>query len=335
VFFPPAWFPVNEVTSLPNYHRPAWADGPGVDAAFFSANASGYVFFADSTKNVIRTVSPQGLVTTLAGNGNPGWVDGVGTYASFYIASAAGLAVNASGFILCADPSNNRIRVVSPSGFVSTLAGSGLPTWADGLGSHASFNSPAGVALTPSGDLLVADEYNHRIRVVTPLGQVTTIAGNGDMAWADGLGSQASFYLPQGVVMTASGYAVVADRSNVRIRAMSPQGVVTTIAGNGVVARIDGFGTQASFMAPYDVAVNASDILVADSISENDVIHVIHIRKISSIPPYQSTCLPGSSRTGSSRGCSLCPVGSLCPNGTSASMIVHAASFRTSIRFMW
>ena len=125
------------------------------------------------------------MVTTLAGSGAYAFADGTGTDASFF--SPNGVAVDASGNVFVADASNNRIRKVTLGGVVSTLAGSAYGYWgtyaywgfADGTGTGASFNYPTGVAVDASGNVIVADRNNQRIRKVTPLGVVSTLAGSG------------------------------------------------------------------------------------------------------------------------------------------------------------
>jgi hypothetical protein len=204
-------------------------------------------------------VSLTGWIT-LAGSGSHSWRDGVGSLSSFLFPT--GVCVNASGFILVADWGNHRIRAVSPSGQVTTLAGNGRQAWVDGTGSQASFNHPLGVAVLASGLIAVADADNHCIRTVSPTGQVTTLAGSGYRSWADGMGSQASFNQPQGMVMLPSGVLVVADFYNNRLRTVSPSGLVATLTGNDNPGWNDGFGTQASFYGPAGVAVMPSGVVM-------------------------------------------------------------------------
>jgi alpha-tubulin suppressor-like RCC1 family protein len=113
------------------------------------------------------------LVATLAGSGDWGSADGTGTVASF--SSPAGVAVDASGNVYVADQSNNKIRKITSSGVVTTLAGSGDWGSADGMGTAASFSYLAGVAVDASGTVYVAD--NNKIRKITANGTVTTISG--------------------------------------------------------------------------------------------------------------------------------------------------------------
>ncbi len=260
---------VDEVATLAGNNHSAWVDGVGSQASFHEPTglavvASGAVLVADTFNNRIRLISPSGIVTTFAGSGNQAWADGVGSQASFN--HPFGVAVMASGAAVVADQGSSRIRLVSPLGIVTTLAGSGHAAWADGIGSQASFKNPSGLAVTVSGFVLVADTFNNRIRFVSPLGNVTTFAGSGNAAWADGIGSQASFNFLNGVAIMASGTLVVADTYNNRIRFVSPSGIVTTLAGSGNAAWVDGVGSQASFNYPSSVAVMASGaVVVADN----------------------------------------------------------------------
>jgi len=149
-------------------------------------------------------------------------------------------------------------------GIVTTLAGSGSPAFADGTGALASFNQPRGVAVTSTGDIVVADYLNNRIRLVTPLGVVTTLAGSGAGSFLNGTGTGAQFYGPSGVAVTSTGDIVVADTFNNRIRLVTPLGVVTTLAGQANAGPFaDATGVDATFNRPYGIAViPSSDVIV-------------------------------------------------------------------------
>ena len=151
----------------------------------------------------IRKISPVGVVTTLAGNGLQGTSDGKGSTARFYLPS--GVDVDANGNVYVADSGNNLIRKVAPDGSVTTIAGSGTLGAADGQGTAASFNYPAGVAIDNIGNLYVADTNNNMIRKITPGGIVTTFAGGKTAGSADGNGTAASFNLPTDLAISADG----------------------------------------------------------------------------------------------------------------------------------
>jgi len=263
------------VTTIAGSGNNAFADGTGAGASFAYPNGlamdptTGNIVVADSVNNRIRLVTPAGVVTTLAGSGSPAYADGTGAAASFNY--PAGVAViPSSGVIVVADMNNHRIRLVTyPGGVVTTLAGSGTPTFADGAGPAASFRQPRGVAVLPNGNIVVADSVNQRIRLVTPAGVVTTLAGNGTATFADGTGAAARFYSPSGVAVdSTTGNIFVADTLNNRVRLVTyPGGVVTTLAGSGTPAFADGTGAGASLNNPYGVAVIPSSgvIVVADT----------------------------------------------------------------------
>lgn len=228
-------------------------------------------------------------VTTFAGSTTAGSTDATGTSASF--SSPQGVVVDASGNVYVADTNNNKIRKISSSGVVTTFAGSGLTGSTDGIGTAASFNRPMGLAIDASGNLFVADGTNCKIRKITSSGVVTTLAGSGSVGSADGTGTAASFYLPTGVAVDASGNVYVADMYNHKIRKITAAGVVTTLAGIGSSGDVDGAGTVAKFTMPTGVAVDASgNIYVADS-------GTYKIRKITPagvVSTFAGTGSPGS-----------------------------------------
>ncbi|MFM8982799.1 MAG: putative Ig domain-containing protein, partial [Spartobacteria bacterium] len=270
-------------------------DGQGEEASFYSPfsvarDASGNLYVADTYNHRIRKITASGVVTTLAGGGGSGnygegYADGQGTSASFYWPT--GVAVDGSGNVYVADSGNNRIRKITASGLVSTLAGSGNWAFADGQGTSAAFSYPNGVAVDGSGNVYVADNSNHRVRKITAAGVVTTLAGSGSQGSTNGNGTSASFNYPTGVTVDGSGNVYVADRNNNRIRKITADGVVTTLAGSGSGTFADGNGTSASFYYPSGVTVDGSgNVYVADNSNHR-------IRKITIGPKITVNGIPG------------------------------------------
>jgi sugar lactone lactonase YvrE len=257
------------------------ADGTGAAARFdwpfgVAVDGAGNVFVADLENNTIRKITSSGVVTTLAGSaGLSGSADGTGAAARF--SGPEGVAVDGAGNVFVADYHNNTIRKITPSGVVTTLAGTaGSSGSADGTGAAARFNQPRGVAVDGSGNVFVADSYNNAIRKITPNGVVTTLAGTaGSYGSADGTGATARFNNPSGVAVDGAGNVFVTDYNNTTIRKITPTGVVTTLAGSaGLSGSADGTGAAARFSDPEGVAVDGSgNVLVADW--ENNTIRKI------------------------------------------------------------
>ena len=180
-------------------------------------------------------------------------------------------------FALTVTQVNNSPPVVAPSlRTVRTYAGSGVSDFADGSALTAQFSTPSAIARAADGRLFVADTANHRIRVISADGAtVSTYAGDGVSAFADGSTSTARFSQPRGVAVAADGRLFVADTANHRIRVISADGAtVSTYAGDDAADFADGSTTTARFATPRGVALAADGrLFVADS--SNDRIRVI------------------------------------------------------------
>lgn len=243
-------------------------DGTGASAHFSYPNGSatdsaGNVYVSDG--NAIRKITPAGVVTTLAGSSKSGSADGAGTAATF--SGPVGLATDSTGNIYVADENASLIRKITSSGVVTTLAGTGTNGAADGTGRNASFYYPTSLATDSAGNIYVADMGNDTIRMITPAGVVTTVAGTaGTRGASDGTGTAALFNSPQGIASDSSGNLYVADTSNYTIRMIAPGGIVTTVAGTAATqGSTDGIGPLASFGSPQGIATdNAGNVYVAD-----------------------------------------------------------------------
>ena len=238
------------------------------------------------SNQIIKSGDTGAAVSTLAGS-TSGYADGQGTLAKF--AGPRGLAIDNGGNLYVADNSNQRIRKISPSGTVTTFAGSTIGN-ANGTGTSAQFNYPEGVAVDATGNIYVVDSENHSIRKITPAGVVSTLAGS-TAGFADGQGAAAQFNFPIGVTVDAGGNVYVADTENYKIRKITPAGVVTTLAGS-TQGFTDGASTNAQFNSPTGIAIDAvGNLYVTDNYK---------IRKIS--PAGVVSTLAGSSTAGYADG---------------------------------
>ncbi|WP_197507260.1 NHL repeat-containing protein [Mitsuaria sp. 7] len=190
--------------------------------------------------------------------------------------------------------SNVTVMCVAAQAEVTTLAGSSAAGSANGNGSNATFKYPTGVAVDGGGNVYVSDTYNNLIRKISPLGDVTTLAGSGVGGSNNGNGGGATFHYPYGVAVGSGGNLYVSDAFNNLIRKISPAGEVTTLAGSGADGAENGKAVNASFSTPKGIAVDrAGNVYVADS--TGDV-----MRKIT--PGGEVSTLAGSASFGFANG---------------------------------
>jgi sugar lactone lactonase YvrE len=142
---------------------------PGPDGLF--VDATGNLYIGDTDDFRIRRVAADGTITTIAGTGDPGFEGDGGLARDALIGSPENLALDTAGNLYFTDAENDRIRRVSADGTIATIAGSDTGFAGDGgPASDARFNYPADLYRDPTtGDLLIADEGNHRIRIITGL----------------------------------------------------------------------------------------------------------------------------------------------------------------------
>lgn len=212
-----------------------------------------------------QSPAPSYTVTTFAGSGIAGFADGTGTAAIFN--HPMGLALDKAGNLYVADVQNRRIRKITPSGVVSTIAGNGQLGSANGIDTAAEFYDPVRLALDDSGNVYVTDaKFNNMIRKITPAGVVSTFAGGGE-GNVNGTGTSAKFDDPLGITVNVSGDIYVSQAAAVpEIRQLTPQAVVTTFAGSGMQGSANGIGTTASFNAPDGMCHDSlGNIYLADA----------------------------------------------------------------------
>ena len=212
------------------------------------------------------------IIDTFAGSGREGDGGDGGPASEAEFSFPRSVAVDSSGNAYVADTRNHRVRKIDLSGVMSTLAGTGRDgdEGDGGPASEALLCFPAGVAVGPTGNVYVADTWNHRVRKIDPSGVISTLAGTGSRGYEGdgGPASEATLAYPMAVTADARGNVYVADSRNHRIRRISPEGVISTFAGTGTRGNggDGGPAPQASLAQPSGVAADAAgNVYIADS----------------------------------------------------------------------
>lgn len=239
-----------------------------------SATADGGFLIADTNNNVIRRVSAAGIITTVAGiGGQAGQTGDNGPATSALLTAPQGVAATPDGGFLIADTGNHRVRKVDAAGAIT--ASTSLPTngagfSGDGASSTgARLNAPARVAPLSGGGYLIADTNNNRIRRVSALNIIDTVAGGATQGSGGdgGPATAAALNLPEGVAATPDGGILIADTGNERVREVAPDGTITTRVGIGTLgfSGDGGAPTVAQLSHPRVAIPFGTGFLVADA----------------------------------------------------------------------
>lgn len=262
-----------------------------------------------SSPGLIYAISPNALIDTVAGNGQLDLSGDGGPATAAALNGPHGVTVDAQGNIYIADTENNRIRkVMTPTGTITTLAGTGTTGLGEGgfsgdngLATLARLNAPEGVAVDAAGHVYIADTENHRIRqIISPTGLITTVAGSGTQGFNGDNQPAPNAHLdnPRGVAVDSQGNLYIADTENHRIRKVSAAtGLITTVAGNDA-SGFQGDGgpaTAAQLDNPRGVAVDSQgNLYIADQMNHR-------IRQVISATGLITT-VAGSGTTGEGNG---------------------------------
>jgi trimeric autotransporter adhesin len=256
-----------------------------------AVDASGNIYISDSGNNRIRMVTKStGIITTVAGTGTAGYKGDGGLATSAKLYSPDGITVDASGNIYFADSANNRIRMVTKStGVISVAAGDGTVGYAGNAvqASSARLYSPRGVTSDASGNIYIADGYSNTIRMMEKTtGIITIVAGNTSFYGVNGDGGYggdggpatlATLYYPRDVAVDASGNIYIADSYNNRIRMVTKSTrIITTVAGTGSSGYSgDGsLATSCKLSAPRSVALDASGNIYITELAKSRILMV-------------------------------------------------------------
>jgi len=253
--------PAGIVSTIAGDGNLGYALGPVNTAEFYSPSAiavdaaGNNIYVVDQGNNVILKIS-GGLVTKLAGNGSSGYVEGAGANAEFN--GPAGIAVDGSGNVYVADKGNNRIRKITSAGVVNTFCGTGVGGYLDGASTTAEFNGPEGLAIDASGNLYVADSFNHSIRKIGTDGTASTIVGSPVQT--------IEINAPGAITVDNQKNLFVTDHSGRVIELNVASNISYTLAGaDNTSGYSEGVGSAALFNGPMGIAVTSAGIFVADS----------------------------------------------------------------------
>ena len=252
------------VTTVAGKGSAGFSDGLLLSAEFNSPTdiavaADGTLYVTDAENNRIRKIK-LGQVSTFAGNGHNSFANGNGMSAQFTFPFSVTLDKMGNLFVSDNDP---RMRKISPAADVSTLAGTSTQGFADGNADTALFYPGNTMIADSQGNIYLSDDYNCRIRKINANGQVTTVAGDGEVGFKEGNGNEAEFHFPGGIVIDHQGNLFVADRGNDRIRKITADGQVSTFAGNGIQGEVNGVGVAAQFIRLSDLVIDSNDNLFA------------------------------------------------------------------------
>ena len=279
---------------------PCGDGGPATQAQLNSPRgveltADGGYLIADTNSHRVRKVSAAGIITTVAGDGNMGFGGDGGPATQARLQQPFGVAAMPDGSFLIADSENNRIRRVSADGIITTAAGDGAPRYAgdEGPATSASLNNPTAVLAGGGGTFLIADTFNHAVRVVLSDGRIRTMAGTGVPGYSGdgGDAEQANLQGPSGLARMPDGSLLIADAGNRAVRRVSQHQTITTVAGNGIECVPptapcgDGRpATAAQMVLPVEVAETADGgFLIVDHLGSR-------VRRVQGIEPPVHGC---------------------------------------------
>lgn len=220
--------------------------GPAIQAEMvpndIAFDAAGNMYISDGANSRIRIVTPGGIIQTYAGTGKAG---GGGDGGPAHLAELYGpsrLRFDSGGNLYVIELAGRRVRKISVTGIITTIAGKGTPGFGGdgGPATDAAIDGVGDLVFDGSGNIYLADRGNNRIRKISPDGRITTIAGNGvggifrsDMIGDGGPAAEAVVSGPSQVQFDGAGNLYVFEASSPRIRKISPQGIIQTIIGTG------------------------------------------------------------------------------------------------------
>ncbi len=261
--------------------------GPATSATISGPNGtfvdpSGNIYISDGNNNLVRMINTSGIISTIAGTGSATFGGDGGPATAAQLNQPSAIAMDRHGNLYIGDRLNYRIRKITPSGIISTFAGTGATgsTGDGGPATAATFNKPYGLSFDGAGNLYVADQFSHRVRRIDTFGVIWPFAGTGTSSFSGdgGQATAATLWYPNCVYSDYAGNVYITDNQNQRIRKVNTSGIISTYAGSGT-AGFSGDGGQATAARinyPAGARMDASgNLYIADNVNNR-------IRKVSS-----------------------------------------------------
>ena len=249
-------------------------------------DAAGNLYIPDKHNQRIRKVNTSGIINTIAGTGTAGYSGDGGPATAAELNNPSGLAIDVSGNVYVADQTNNRIRKISTSGIITTVAGNDLPLTGNSNGggnvtlaelgdynvttlfqTFITTSATSNLSIDNAGNLIVVDNPNECIRKISPSGVITTIAGNNIQGFSGdgGPATAAELSDPSAAAVDKYGNIYIADFANKRIRKINTSGIITTFAGGGIAGLGDGGPATLAVISACGVAVDKiGNVYIAD-----------------------------------------------------------------------
>ena len=256
--------------------------GPATNASLYGpigvcADNHGQIYIADEYNHRIRKVNSSGIISTVAGNGAYGYTGDGGPATAAELYYPTGVSADTNGNLFIADYYNHSIRKIDATGTITTVAGNGSHGFSGdgGPATAAQLYYPFNVITDYSDNLLIADQYNARIRMVDVSGNIATVAGSSSAGFGGdgGPATAASLYYPYSMVADPSGTIYISDYGNERIRKVKTNGIISTIAGIGSsgFSGDGGPATAGEFHTPIGIAIDTTGNLYVSDYGNNRI----------------------------------------------------------------
>ena len=253
--------------------------------------------YISTSYNCVFRLDPKGNLSRVAGNCQQGFSGDGGNALNAQLNGPQGIAVDLLGNLYIVDQGNQRLRQVSLSGIITTVAGTGTAGYnGDNISATgAQLKNPQGVAVDASGNVYVADTGNFRIRKVTPGGIITTVAGTGASGNSGngGAATSAKFISPGGLAVDSNGNLYVSDAGAKQVRMINSAGTIFAFAGSGTSGNLGDSGPaiSATLANPQGLSVDgAGNVYIADEaiarVRKVDVHGVITTYAGNGVPGY-------------------------------------------------